>query len=195
MIKEIKEIIKESISLKNSLLENEELISNILKAVNVIVNSIKLGKKLLIAGNGGSAADSQHIAAELIGRLNIKDRNPIPAIALTTDSSILTAISNDFGFEFVFEKQLQALANPGDVFLAISTSGNSINLINAVKKSKNLGIISIALLGKDGGILKDLVDIPIIVKHDNTQRIQEAHILIEHIICELVEQRISLIQL
>ncbi|MCX7870087.1 MAG: SIS domain-containing protein [bacterium] len=195
MIKEIKEIIKESINLKNNLLDDDELISNILKAVNVIVSSIKLGKKLLIAGNGGSAADSQHIAAELIGRLNIKDRNPIPAIALTTDSSILTAVSNDFGFEFVFEKQLQALANPGDVFLVISTSGNSINLINAVKKSKNLGIISIALLGKDGGILKDLVDIPIIVKHDNTQRIQEAHILIEHIICELVEQRISLIQL
>ncbi len=195
MIKEIKEIIKESVNLKNNLLDDEELISNILKAINVIVNSIKLGKKLLVAGNGGSAADSQHVAAELIGRLNLKDRAPISAIALTTDSSILTAVSNDFGFEFVFERQIQALANPGDILLVISTSGNSLNLVNAVRKSKNLGVISVGLLGKDGGTLKDLVDIPIVVKHNNTQRIQEAHILIEHIICELVEQKISLIQL
>jgi D-sedoheptulose 7-phosphate isomerase len=195
MLKEIKDIIRDSINVKNNLLEDEELISNILKAVNIVVSSLRAGKKLLIAGNGGSAADSQHIAAELIGRLNIKERNPIPAIALTTDTSVLTAISNDFGYEFVFEKQIQALANPGDVFLVISTSGNSINLINAVNKSKSLGIISIGLLGKDGGMLKDLVDIPIIVKHNNTQRIQESHLLIEHIICELVEQKISAILL
>jgi D-sedoheptulose 7-phosphate isomerase len=195
MLKEIKDIIRDSINVKNTLLEDEELISNILKAVNIVVSSLRAGKKLLIAGNGGSAADSQHIAAELIGRLNIKERNPIPAIALTTDTSVLTAISNDFGYEFVFEKQIQALANPGDVFLVISTSGNSINLINAVNKSKSLGIISIGLLGKDGGMLKNLVDIPIIVKHNNTQRIQECHLLIEHIICELVEQKISAILL
>jgi D-sedoheptulose 7-phosphate isomerase len=195
MLKEIKDIIRDSINVKNSLLEDEELISNILKAVNIVVSSLRAGKKLLIAGNGGSAADSQHIAAELIGRLNIKERNPIPAIALTTDTSVLTAISNDFGYEFVFEKQIQALANPGDVFLVISTSGNSINLVNAVNKAKSLGIISIGLLGKDGGTLKDLVDIPIIVKHNNTQRIQESHLLIEHIICELVEQKISAILL
>jgi len=195
MLKEIKDIIKDSINVKNTLLEDEELISNILKAVNIVVSSLRAGKKLLIAGNGGSAADSQHIAAELIGRLNIKERNPIPAIALTTDTSVLTAISNDFGYEFVFEKQIQALANPGDVFLVISTSGNSINLVNAVNKAKSLGIISIGLLGKDGGMLKDLVDIPIIVKHNNTQRIQESHLLIEHIICELVEQKISAILL
>jgi D-sedoheptulose 7-phosphate isomerase len=195
MLKEIKDIIRDSINVKNTLLEDEELISNILKAVNIVVSSLRAGKKLLIAGNGGSAADSQHIAAELIGRLNIKERNPIPAIALTTDTSVLTAISNDFGYEFVFEKQIQALANPGDVFLVISTSGNSINLVNAVNKAKSLGIISIGLLGKDGGMLKDLVDIPIIVKHNNTQRIQESHLLIEHIICELVEQKISAILL
>lgn len=195
MLKEIKDIIRDSINVKSSLLEDEELISNILKAVNIVVSSLRAGKKLLIAGNGGSAADSQHIAAELIGRLNIKDRNPIPAIALTTDTSILTAISNDFGYEFVFEKQIQALANPGDIFLVISTSGNSINLVNAVNKAKNLGMISIGLLGKDGGKLKDLVDIPIIVRHSNTQRIQESHLLIEHIICELVEQKISAILL
>jgi D-sedoheptulose 7-phosphate isomerase len=193
MLKEIKDIIRDSINVKNTLLEDEELISNILKAVNIVVSSLRAGKKLLIAGNGGSAADSQHMAAELIGRLNIKERNPIPAIALTTDTSVLTAISNDFGYEFVFEKQIQALANPGDVFLVISTSGNSINLVNAVNKAKNLGIISIGLLGKDGGILKDLVDVPVIVKHNNTQRIQESHLLIEHIICELVEQKISAI--
>jgi D-sedoheptulose 7-phosphate isomerase len=195
MLKEIKDIIRDSINVKNALLEDEELISNILKAVNIVVSSLRAGKKLLIAGNGGSAADSQHIAAELIGRLNIKERNPIPAIALTTDTSVLTAISNDFGYEFVFEKQIQALANPGDVFLVISTSGNSINLINAVNKAKSLGVISIGLLGKDGGMLKDLVDVPIIVKHNNTQRIQESHLLIEHIICELVEQKISAILL
>jgi D-sedoheptulose 7-phosphate isomerase len=195
MLKEIKDIIRDSINVKNTLLEDEELISNILKAVNIVVSSLRAGKKLLIAGNGGSAADSQHIAAELIGRLNIKERNPIPAIALTTDTSVLTAISNDFGYEFVFEKQIQALANPGDVFLVISTSGNSINLVNAINKAKSLGIISIGLLGKDGGMLKDLVDIPIIVKHNNTQRIQESHLLIEHIICELVEQKISTILL
>lgn len=194
MIKEIKEIIRDSINLKESLVSDDELISNILKAVSVIVSSLRAGKKVLVAGNGGSAADSQHIAAELVGRLVLKDRPPIACIALTTDTSILTSISNDFGYEFVFSRQLKALANPGDVFLVISTSGNSMNLVNAAKDCKNLGVISIGLLGRDGGRLKDLVDIPIIVKHDNTQRIQEAHLLIEHIICELVEQKISTIQ-
>lgn len=189
MINSIKSIIKQSIDLKKCIMEDDEIITQILKVVTIIVNSVRNGKKILIAGNGGSAADSQHMAAELVGRLNT-ERNPIPAIALTTDTSIITAISNDFDFSDIFSRQVKALANPGDILILISTSGNSVNLLKAAEEAKNKGVITIGILGKDGGKLIKLVDIPVLVKHENTQRIQEAQLMIEHIICELVEQQI-----
>lgn len=190
MINSIRSIILESISLKNALLQDEEVISQILKAISMIVSAIRSGKKVMIAGNGGSAADSQHMAAELVGRLNL-DRKPLPAIALTTDTSIITSISNDFDFSQIFARQIRAIGNPGDILMLISTSGNSKNLIKAVEESKIRGIITIGLLGRDGGTLAQIVDIPIIVKHNNTQRIQESQLMIEHIICELVEQQLQ----
>lgn len=189
MINSIKSIIKQSIDLKKCIMEDDEIITQILKVVTIVVNSVRNGKKILIAGNGGSAADSQHMAAELVGRLNT-ERNPIPAIALTTDTSIITAISNDFDFSDIFSRQVKALANPGDILILISTSGNSVNLLKAAEEAKNKGVITIGILGKDGGKLIKLVDIPVLVKHENTQRIQEAQLMIEHIICELVEQKI-----
>jgi len=189
MINSIKSIIKQSIDLKKCIMEDDEIITQILKVVTIVVNSVRNGKKILIAGNGGSAADSQHMAAELVGRLNT-ERNPIPAIALTTDTSIITAISNDFDFSDIFSRQVKALANPGDILILISTSGNSVNLLKAAEEAKNKGVITIGILGKDGGKLIKLVDIPVLVKHENTQRIQEAQLMIEHIICELVEQQI-----
>jgi len=190
MINNIKFIIQESIDLKRAILEDDDLISQILKAISVIASSLRSGKKLMIAGNGGSAADSQHMAAEFVGKL-YSQREPLPAIALTTDTSILTAISNDFSFSEVFVRQLSALAKPGDVLLLISTSGNSLNLIRAAEESKKLGVITIGLLGNKGGKLAEIVDIPIVIKHSNVQRIQESQLMIEHIICELVEKQLQ----
>jgi len=190
MISSIKSIIQESINLKKSILDDEELITQILKAIAVIVSCLRNGKKIMIAGNGGSAADSQHMAAEFVGKL-YSDRKPLPAIALTTDTSILTSISNDFSFSEVFVRQIQALGNAGDVLILISTSGNSLNLLKAAEESKKYGIITIGILGNNGGKLYDIVDIPLVVKHSNTQRIQESQLMIEHIICELVEKQLQ----
>jgi len=147
------------------------------------------GKKVLIAGNGGSAADAQHIAAELVGRFQM-NRGAFPAIALTTDTSILTAVGNDFGFDQIFVRQVEALKNPGDIFIGISTSGNSRNLIKTVELCRDESIKSIGFLGNGGGELGRLVDLPIVVNSMNTARIQEAHITISHILCELVENSI-----
>ncbi|MCS7243352.1 MAG: SIS domain-containing protein [Candidatus Calescibacterium sp.] len=190
MINSIKSIIEESIALKRSILGDDEVISQILKAITIIASSLKNGKKLMVAGNGGSAADSQHIVAEFVGRLNIS-RDPLAAVALTTDTSVITAISNDFDFSEIFVRQVKAIGKPGDILLLISTSGNSLNLIKVAEESKKLGIITIGILGKDGGNLLNLVDVPILIKHSNTQRIQECQLMIEHIICELVEQQVQ----
>ncbi|MBU1165992.1 D-sedoheptulose 7-phosphate isomerase, partial [Candidatus Micrarchaeota archaeon] len=144
---------------------------------------------LLICGNGGSAADAQHFAAELVGRYK-KERKALPAIALTTDTSVITAISNDYGFEHVFSRQVEALSAGGDVLFLISTSGNSPNLLEAAKKAKTLGIKIIGLLGKGGGKLKSMCDHAIVIPSDNTPRIQEMHVLVIHMICESVENNI-----
>jgi D-sedoheptulose 7-phosphate isomerase len=161
---------------------------DIISAVNLLVNGFRNGKKLLLCGNGGSAADCQHIAAEFIIRLSHKlDRPAIPAIALTTDTSNLTAGGNDIGFENVFARSVQGLGQIGDVLLVISTSGNSKNLIKAVETAKQKEMKTIGFLGSSGGKLKPLVDIAIIIPSENVQRIQEAHITIAHIICELTE--------
>ncbi|WP_315054490.1 D-sedoheptulose 7-phosphate isomerase [Chryseobacterium indoltheticum] len=154
-----------------------------------VYNAISLGKKLLIFGNGGSAADSQHIAAEFSGRF-IKERRGLPAIALTTDTSVLTAIGNDYGFDEIFRRQVEAIANKGDVLLGISTSGNSQNVIKALEYGKLIGCKTFGLSGNSGGEMNNCCDLNILVPSNVTARIQEMHILIGHIICEIVDEKI-----
>jgi len=178
--------LKESSEVKLKIYDNCK--AEILLAVQSLVSSFKNGKKLLLCGNGGSAADCQHIATEFVIRLSHNLQRPaLPALALTTDSSNLTAGGNDIGFENVFARSIEGLGNDGDVLFAISTSGNSKNIIKAVEKAKEKKIFTIGFLGGSGGKLKDLVDLPIIIPSSNTQRIQEGHITVAHIICELVE--------
>ena len=153
----------------------------------LLTGCLKAGGKILVAGNGGSAADAQHFAAELVGRF-LRERRALAAIALTTDTSILTALSNDYGFDLVFARQVEALAHPGDVVVAISTSGNSLNLLLAIKKARELGCKTIGLLGRDGGKLAAEVDLSLIVPSDETPRIQEMHALLVHIFCDLIER-------
>lgn len=158
-------------------------------ASEMIVAAMRAGGKLLIFGNGGSAADAQHIAAELAFKMG-RERQALPAIALTTDTSLLTAISNDRHFDFIFARQIQAIGRKGDVALAISTSGNSPNVIAAVEQARTMEIGTIGLLGAGGGRLAALVDLPLIVPHNETPRIQEVHIAISHIICQLIEDEL-----
>ncbi len=169
----------------------DQLSDQIIRAVDILVSAYKDGNKLLLCGNGGSAADCQHIATELMIRLSHHIQRPaLPAIALTTDSSNLTAGGNDIGFENVFARSVEGLGILGDVLLAISTSGNSPNIIKAVEKAHSKGMKVIGFLGGNGGELKSLIDLPIIIPSSNTQRIQEGHITIAHIICELVEDKL-----
>ncbi len=158
----------------------------ILKTVELMISCYKNGGKLLICGNGGSAADSQHFAAEMVGRL-VKDRDPLPAIALTTDTSILTAIGNDYSYDVVFRKQVEALGTTGDVLVCMSTSGNSENVAQAILAAKEKNIHTVALLGKDGGKIAAMADYAIVVPSNISQRIQEGHITIIHIWCEIIE--------
>jgi len=185
MIDRIHQIARESIEAKKAFFDSHA--ESVARAADLIVTSVSAGGKVLIFGNGGSAADAQHIAAELVNRLNY-DRPPIAAIALTTDTSILTSVGNDSSFDGLFERQLRALGRPGDVALAISTSGNSPNVLRAVAAATDLRIKTIALAGRDGGKLANAVDIALVVDTDSTQRIQETHITIGHILCELVEE-------
>ena len=169
----------------------DQLMEDILKAIDLLSAGFKEGKKLLLCGNGGSAADCQHIATELMIRLSHHIQRPaLPAIALTTDTSNLTAGGNDIGFENVFARNVEGLGKKGDTLLAISTSGNSPNIIKATHAAHSKGMKVIGFLGGNGGKLKDLVDLPIIVPSPNVQRIQEGHITIAHIICELVEDKL-----
>ncbi|MDP2929428.1 MAG: D-sedoheptulose 7-phosphate isomerase [Candidatus Omnitrophota bacterium] len=184
MRKVIENHIKDSIAAKDELLKLQ--VVNIESAAKAIIESLKAGKKLLVFGNGGSASDSQHMAAELVGRFKM-ERKGLPAIALTANTSILTAIANDYGYDVVFSRQIEALGVAGDVALGISTSGNSKNVIEAFRKAHALGMKTIALSGSDGGSMKREVDISIIVATKDTPRIQESHIMIAHIICALVE--------
>ena len=163
-----------------------QLTSEIEAACKMVIDCLKNGNKILLFGNGGSAADAQHIAAEFTGRF-VKERRGLPAIALTTDTSALTAISNDYGFAKLFERQVEALANPGDVLIGLSTSGNSENVINALVQGNKIGCKTIGLTGKSGGLMSSSCNINIIVPSENTARIQEIHILIGHIICMIVD--------
>jgi D-sedoheptulose 7-phosphate isomerase len=169
----------------------KECSQDILSAVKIISDAYRKGKKVLLCGNGGSAADCQHIATELMIRLSHHINRPaLPAIALTTDTSNLTAGGNDIGFENVFARNIEGLGNEGDVLIAISTSGNSLNIIKAVEKAGQKGMHIIGFLGGTGGKLKSSVHLPIIIPSPNTQRIQEGHITVAHIICELVEDEL-----
>lgn len=163
--------------------------ADVTTAVMMIVEAIRNERKLLIFGNGGSAADAQHIAAELVFRMG-RLRAALPAIALTTDTSVLTAIANDRSFDYVFARQIEALGRDGDVVLAISTSGNSQNVVEAVVQARQLGMKTIGLLGGEGGAARTLVDLALIVPHAETPRIQETHLLIAHIICQLIEDEL-----
>jgi len=189
-IKFINDSLNESAETKLKI--RDQLTNEILSAVDLLVDCYKNGKKLLLCGNGGSAADSQHIATELMIRLSHHIQRPaLPAIALTTDTSNLTAGGNDIGFENVFARNVEGLGNKGDVLLlAISTSGNSPNVIKAVEMAHKKEMKVIGFLGGSGGKLKPIVDIPIVIPSSNTQRIQEGHITVAHIICELVEDKL-----
>jgi D-sedoheptulose 7-phosphate isomerase len=181
----IKDILLESIQVKEELLRTG--ISQIIEITNLIIDCLKKNGKVVLFGNGGSASDSQHIAAELVGRFK-KDRIALPAIALTTNTSILTALANDYGYEVIFAKQVEALARKNDVVIGISTSGKAKNVALGIKQAKKMGLKTIALTGQDGGELAKLADISLIVPSSVTARIQETHITIGHIICELVEE-------
>jgi D-sedoheptulose 7-phosphate isomerase len=171
---------------------SKDLDAIIYQSIFLLTESITKGGKIIFCGNGGSAADSQHLASEFTGRF-IKDREPIASLALTTDSSALTCISNDYSYEQVFARQLKAIGKEGDVFVGISTSGNSNNIIEAIKVAKDMGIKTISLLGNDGGAMKDLGDLSIIIPSDVTARIQEMHILVGHTLCGGVEQELGLV--
>ena len=170
---------------------NDEIIRKIEDISNILVNSLSKGNTIFWCGNGGSAGDSQHLAAELIGRYK-DDRKPLKSIALTTDSSAITCISNDYSYEKVFERQIEGLGIKGDVLIGISTSGNSMNVVNALKKCSEIGVTSICLLGKDGGFAKSIADHSIIIESNSTARIQEMHIMIGQIFCDLIEHGLSL---
>ncbi|ASG63143.1 phosphoheptose isomerase [Kluyvera genomosp. 3] len=184
----IKAYLDDSIAVKKLLQESDSVLSQISLVADLIISAYKNGNKVILAGNGGSAADSQHIAAEFVSRFFF-DRPGLPAIAITTDTSMLTAIGNDYGFDKLFARQLQAQSKPGDVFIGISTSGNSVNIINAMELAKELGVTSVALCG-EAGKLKDLVDYSINVPSKITPYIQECHICIGHMICAIVERAI-----
>ncbi len=181
----IKEKLLESIQVKEELMRI--CITPIVETVNCIIDSLKRGGKVIFFGNGGSAADSQHLAAEFVGRFK-KDRKALAAVALTTDTSILTSLANDYGYEVIFAKQIEALGNKGDVAVGISTSGKAKNVIMGIKRAKDMNLKTIALTGGDGGALARLADITLIIPSKVTARIQEAHITIGHIICELAEE-------
>ena len=186
MMKEnIKNQILESAKIKNEMVKNG--LESIEKAAQLLIESIKDGGKILWCGNGGSAADAQHLATELMGGMSDHDRMPIPSIALTTDSSFITAWPNDTDFDSIFSRQVQGLGEEGDVLVGISTSGNSENIINALKQAKFKKLKTIAFSGKTGGNLDGIADVTIKVPSDNTQRIQESHIMIGQILCSLIE--------
>ena len=182
--------------IRNYILSSSEIVHNsvslapnIEKSITVIVKCLRKGNKVVLFGNGGSAADAQHIAAELIGRFSI-NRKSLPAIALSDNPSTITAISNDFSFDLVFSRQCESLISKGDIAIGISTSGNSLNVKKGINTSKKNGATTIALLGNKGGTIKKFVDIPLIVNSASTPHIQEVHRIIYHVICEIVEKKL-----
>lgn len=184
----IRGIFRESIKTKEK--TSETLAEKVSEAAGLLVEALRGGGKVILFGNGGSAADAQHIAAELVGRFK-KERKGFPALALNTNTSNLTSIGNDYGFKTIFSRQLEAVARPGDVAIAISTSGGSENIITAVQQAKKMGLRCIGLGGKTGGKLAELTDVALTIPSSDTARIQECHITIGHILCEIVEEELS----
>jgi D-sedoheptulose 7-phosphate isomerase len=184
----IKRVVAESIDLKTSFFTANE--DKIVEVAKVICTALETGNKLLIYGNGGSAADAQHIAAEFVGRFQ-RERRPLAAIALTTDTSILTSLSNDYGYSEIFARQLRALGRAGDISVAISTSGNSPNVAQAIPIAREMGLVTVGLTGGDGGVLGAQVQYNLCVPHKSAARVQEIHIMIGHILCELVEKHMK----
>jgi len=187
--KRVSQSIEASIAVKQLLLNNAEVLSTVSKASEILVEALSRGNKPILFGNGGSAADAQHIAAEFVGRFAF-DRPALPALALSVNSSCVTAIGNDYGFDVIFARQIEALGRPGDVAIGISTSGNSPNVLSAVAVARKIGLHTVALTGASGGLLNAAVDHCICVPSNETPRIQECHLLIGHIISELVEETI-----
>ena len=188
MSEQIKHIISESIAVKQQLLNDETIIAKLDAVTNIMVTAFKNGKKVLFCGNGGSAADAQHLAAEFSGRFYL-DREALPAEALHVNTSYLTAIANDYSYEVAYARLIKGIAHAGDVLVGLSTSGNSPNIIAAFKAAKEKGMITVAFTGETGGQLKDLSDHLFNVPSTDTARIQESHIMLGHIICQLVEER------
>ncbi|MDC0162976.1 D-sedoheptulose 7-phosphate isomerase [Flavobacteriaceae bacterium] len=185
MTERIKDEIQKSIKVKSDIIKNTKLLSKIENLTNEVLRSIKNGGKIIFCGNGGSFADSQHLAAEFVSRLRF-DRAPLPSIALGTNSSNITAIANDYGYEEVFSREIISLGKETDVFIPISTSGNSQNILKAIKSAKDMKIKVIGLSGKDGGEMKKLCDV-LLMPSKSTEKIQESHIMIGHIVCSIVE--------
>ena len=184
----MKQIIQQELIAHQQTAQAMDALTNTIEvAAKLCIDALKNGKKILIFGNGGSAADAQHIAAELVGRYKT-ERKGLPAIALTTDTSALTSIGNDYGYERIFDRQIEALADPGDVVIGISTGGSSGNVINGLQTAKELGCKPIGFSGRDGGEMNDLCDINLVVPSEDTPRIQEMHIFIGHTICHLIDQ-------
>ena len=181
-------LINESVRTFTNISKDQNQVDLIENITNTILNAFKSDNKLLLCGNGGSAADAQHIAAELSGRFEI-DRKPLNAEALHVNSSFVTAVANDYGYEEVYSRMVEAIGKNGDILLALSTSGNSKNIIRAIDKANSKGLITIGFSGNDGGAMQNLCKYNLIIPSDNTARIQEAHILVGHIICKLIEQK------
>ena len=188
-MRSIKEEISQSIATKQAILDSPELIAQIEKAAQIMTDAYRNGHSALLAGNGGSAADAQHLAGELVNQFYFA-RPGIPAHSLSTDTSVMTAIGNDIGYKYLFSRQIEAQGSKGDVFIGISTSGNSENIVEALKACRKKGIISIGLTGNKPCLMDDLADLCIKVPSDVTPRIQESHILIGHIICAIVEENL-----
>ena len=188
MQENIVNLINESVRTFTNISKDQHQVVLIENITNTILNAFKNDNKLLLCGNGGSAADAQHIAAELSGRFEI-DRKPLNAEALHVNSSFVTAVANDYGYEEIYSRMVEAIGKNGDILLALSTSGNSKNIIRAIEKANSLGLITIGFSGNDGGAMQNLCKYNLIIPSDNTARIQEAHILVGHIICKLIEQK------
>ncbi|MDP7141082.1 MAG: D-sedoheptulose 7-phosphate isomerase [Candidatus Woesearchaeota archaeon] len=189
MKNKITELLNESIEVKKKVVES--LTDDIERAVSKVVECYKNNGKLILFGNGGSAADSQHIAGEMIHQFELEGRKALPAIALTTDSSVMTAIGNDWGFDKVFERQVEGLAKKEDVIIGFSTSGNSGDVVKGVEQAKKNGAFTIVFSGRDGGKLKEVADLSIVIPSESTARIQESHITVGHILCKLVEEELA----
>jgi D-sedoheptulose 7-phosphate isomerase len=189
MQKQISDILNDSFNNLQKIINDKGLTAEIEIVTTKIIQAFKDGNKLLLCGNGGSASDAQHIAAELSGRF-IKERKPLYAEALHVNSSYMTAVSNDYGFESTYSRMLEAIGKKGDVLIALSTSGNSENVINAVKMANSLGMLSVGMTGAMGGKIKDLCQHNIIIPSSNTARVQEAHILVGHIFCQIIEEQL-----